>query len=474
MPRIVPLLSLSLAALLAIAAPAAAQGLSERHAGHRRARPRPCISRSTASRRGLDGRLPTALELTAPGFETNLKALAKRCREQAAKLNECPRKSRMGKGFLLVEVTAPDGIRDVNIPINVYLHSKSSDPRRGVRVRLARRARRPSARDGGITIDFDPLPAGPPFEGVTYRLKRIAFDFGAKRTIKQRKVRRVNGERRVRVVKKRVDLITNPRRLRRRVGVDDVAPVPGRRRRAAGHADGVHAGMSTVSQPAAARRRTRRGPCPTSSSTSGSTAARTPCYYLRKGYRVVAFEAHPDLVDAGRERFAAEIADGRLQLVAGADHGGAGATRSRSTRTRACRPGGRPSRTGPTRNETMGESVPVTVPRGGLRRLPARARRAPLPQDRHRGRRHALPRGPRRRRAGRAPALRVDRGRVGVLARRRAPVRPPAAARLRPLRDRAAGRTSADGCAPSPRVTASGSPTATRWIRPDRSERTSR
>jgi FkbM family methyltransferase len=41
-------------------------------------------------------------------------------------------------------------------------------------------------------------------------------------------------------------------------------------------------------------------------------------YYLRKGFCVVAFEAHPDLVDAARRQFATEIADGRLQIVSGA------------------------------------------------------------------------------------------------------------------------------------------------------------
>lgn len=41
-------------------------------------------------------------------------------------------------------------------------------------------------------------------------------------------------------------------------------------------------------------------------------------YYLQKGLRVVAFEAHPGLVDAARRRFATEVADGRLQIVSGA------------------------------------------------------------------------------------------------------------------------------------------------------------
>ena len=38
-------------------------------------------------------------------------------------------------------------------------------------------------------------------------------------------------------------------------------------------------------------------------------------HYLHKGYRVVAIEADPTLIDAARERFADAIRSGRLQLV---------------------------------------------------------------------------------------------------------------------------------------------------------------
>jgi FkbM family methyltransferase len=41
-------------------------------------------------------------------------------------------------------------------------------------------------------------------------------------------------------------------------------------------------------------------------------------YYLRKGYRVVAFEANPNLVREGSRRFAGEISSSRLQIVEGA------------------------------------------------------------------------------------------------------------------------------------------------------------
>jgi FkbM family methyltransferase len=41
-------------------------------------------------------------------------------------------------------------------------------------------------------------------------------------------------------------------------------------------------------------------------------------YYLRKGYRVVAFEADPELAAGCRDRFADALADGRLTIVEGA------------------------------------------------------------------------------------------------------------------------------------------------------------
>jgi FkbM family methyltransferase len=41
-------------------------------------------------------------------------------------------------------------------------------------------------------------------------------------------------------------------------------------------------------------------------------------FYLKKGYRVVAFEASPDLIGLCKVRFKDEIADGRLHIVEGA------------------------------------------------------------------------------------------------------------------------------------------------------------
>ena len=41
-------------------------------------------------------------------------------------------------------------------------------------------------------------------------------------------------------------------------------------------------------------------------------------FYLKKGFRVIAVEANPRLVEKARDRFAAEIASGRLEILEGA------------------------------------------------------------------------------------------------------------------------------------------------------------
>lgn len=84
-------------------------------------------------------------------------------------------------------------------------------------------------------------------------------------------------------------------------------------------------------------------------------------YYLRKGFRVVAFEAQPDLVAAARARFAAEIADGRLEIVSGAISDQPTDSLTFYTHSRMSAWGTiAPQRAG--RNKVMGPSVEVTVP----------------------------------------------------------------------------------------------------------------
>jgi FkbM family methyltransferase len=84
-------------------------------------------------------------------------------------------------------------------------------------------------------------------------------------------------------------------------------------------------------------------------------------YYLRKGFRVVAFEAHPALIDTARRELAGEIADGRLQIVSGAVTAKGQGSLTFYTHSRMSSWGTtEPRRAG--RNKVMGASVPVTVP----------------------------------------------------------------------------------------------------------------
>jgi len=84
-------------------------------------------------------------------------------------------------------------------------------------------------------------------------------------------------------------------------------------------------------------------------------------YYIAKGFRVVAFEANPELAAAGRERFTREIADGRVVLVEGAI-----AATDEATITFHRHPTesvwGTTDPSWAQRNAHLGESEPITVP----------------------------------------------------------------------------------------------------------------
>lgn len=83
-------------------------------------------------------------------------------------------------------------------------------------------------------------------------------------------------------------------------------------------------------------------------------------YYLRKGFRVVAFEAQPELVAHARARFAAEVADGRLEIVGGAITGEGRETVTFFTHSKLTGWGtAAPDRAA--RNEVYGSSGEVTV-----------------------------------------------------------------------------------------------------------------
>jgi hypothetical protein len=166
------------AGLLGVAAPAAA--LTSANATPDKAgRPSSLHFDIDGTAAPISGRIPLTLQLTTlPGFRVNLQAVARRCSQESATLNECPAASRVGKGSLVVGVTTPTQFKVVTIPLSVYLHSNTKilavAKVFGWQVVPATlNARR------GLSVRFDPLPQGPPFQGVTYALKRIKLDFGA-------------------------------------------------------------------------------------------------------------------------------------------------------------------------------------------------------------------------------------------------------------------------------------------------------
>jgi hypothetical protein len=166
----------------------------------------------------LDARLPRNLTVAAPrGFRADRRAVSKRCREQSAKLNECPRGSLMGTGSLLVEIRAPDGgIRDTRIRLRVFLSSRSRIL--AVAYVFGWQVVPGTFRTAsGIAVTFNGLPSGEAFEplGFSFRLKRISLELGASRVIARRSVRRVDGGR-ARVTRRRVHLIRNPATCRTR------------------------------------------------------------------------------------------------------------------------------------------------------------------------------------------------------------------------------------------------------------------
>jgi hypothetical protein len=141
----------------------------------------------------VSGRIPRSLVVTAPGFKLDRRAVAKRCRELQAKLNECPRKSKIGTGTLSIIVHRTD--RDNPVTFNVVLYHGSGKKVLavtefiGIRVIPAR-----LTASGGVRLSFNPLPTPPQIPGVviSYTFQGVSARLGAKRKV----VKRVRGKRR--------------------------------------------------------------------------------------------------------------------------------------------------------------------------------------------------------------------------------------------------------------------------------------
>ena len=150
------------------------------------------------------GRVPSSLTMTAPaGFRLDTKAAAKRCKALQARLDECPRKSRIGSALMIIGVTTPQGPRD--LPVDSKLYLGRSNKVLAVTFLAGVRVVPGTIEDGdGIALTFDPLPVPPVIPGVSYTFKRVTVDLGVSRKV----ARRVRGTSRRRKV--RIHLVRTP------------------------------------------------------------------------------------------------------------------------------------------------------------------------------------------------------------------------------------------------------------------------
>lgn len=157
----------------------------------------------------VNGRIPSSLAFTAPGFRLDRRAVAKRCQHEQAVLNECPAQSRIGVGKMTIHVVTPKFTRDTTLPIAAYMASKN-------RVLAVAFLGGPHvvpatlSTTGGITLRFDPLPAPPAFPSTTLSLDSVSINLGATRTVVKRMHRRIHGKRRTIVKRTRYYLVHNP------------------------------------------------------------------------------------------------------------------------------------------------------------------------------------------------------------------------------------------------------------------------
>lgn len=155
----------------------------------------------------VSGRIPKGLAFTAPaGYTVDLGAVAKRCKSIQATLNECPAKSKFGSGTLVIQVTQPDQVRDVQVPLSFYLKS-TKDVFAVAFLAGTRVIPGTIATTSGMVLTFDPLPDPPQFPNVTYLLKRVTIDIGASRKVTTRSGRHKRGKARKRVR----SFLTNPK-----------------------------------------------------------------------------------------------------------------------------------------------------------------------------------------------------------------------------------------------------------------------
>jgi hypothetical protein len=186
---------LTLAATLGMAAPAGAQAIVTATPG--------VAGEATRLHFAVDatvppvgGRIPSALEVAAPGFSLDMRAAPKRCRKLRATLNECPRASQIGRATLTIIVNQPGSVREV--PIKVVMYRGKGTRVYAITFLTGWRVV-PGTLDtaGGIALRFDPLPEPPAVvPEVSFSFKGLTVDLGLTRTVVTRKRVKLKGKRR--------------------------------------------------------------------------------------------------------------------------------------------------------------------------------------------------------------------------------------------------------------------------------------
>jgi hypothetical protein len=199
----------SVVASLAIAAPISAATIASA-ATPSAGKPTSLTFKLDASGPPVSGRIPSGLGFSAPGFTFDSRAVVKFCSHELAILNECPPKSEIGKGTLLVHVVSPTFTRNTAIQLTMYLRS-----RRGIFavafIGGPKVVPGKLTTAGGVSLNFNPLPSLPPFPGVTVTLERINVKVGTSRVVVTRSRQRVHGKLKTVVKRTRYSLIHQPK-----------------------------------------------------------------------------------------------------------------------------------------------------------------------------------------------------------------------------------------------------------------------
>ena len=136
----------------------------------------------------VSARIPRSLVLEAPGFKLDRRAVAGRCTQEEAELNECPAKSKLGTAVLTIIVHRP--VDDNEIAFDIVLYRGEKDAVLAVTEFIGTRVIPGMLRkvDGALELTFDPLPEPPVIPGVqlSYDFKGVSATLGAKRTVTKR------------------------------------------------------------------------------------------------------------------------------------------------------------------------------------------------------------------------------------------------------------------------------------------------